>query len=1144
MLMRILVIALLACASIYSQTITGSIAGSVVDPSGLAVVGAEVTLTQPATGFSRQMSSDERGYFVFASLAPGTYTLEVVMDGFKRFEQTRINLTASELLSVGELTLEVGSLTESVTVTAEGAQVQTASAERAGVITNSQVENLLIRGRNVMSLLSLLPGVVDIDNPESISRNWNLYVNGNRRNTNGVSLDGMTLNAIGNNYNMLVGVSQDAVAEVKVLLSNYQAEYGRMSGANIQLVTKSGTKDFHGLVSYFKRHEQFNANNFFNNRLGTAKPRYRFNTWNYNVGGPVYIPGKFNTSKEKLFFFFSQEYWPLTVPRPIAQLTVPTGLERQGDFSQSLDLNNKLIVVRDPRNSRNPFPGNLVPAGQINPSGQALLNVFPSPNFLDRSVSAGRYNYVFQEENSTPQRTETLKLDYNVNSSNLVAFNYTQYSDVQEGAIGIASSGGTNWPQMRKKFDNQGKAFIGRYQRIISPTLVNELNIGFVHRPADDVVFPDELKKNQRENVGYTLSQFNPAANPLNVIPNATYGGVTQPANLIIEGRFPLVTTHDNISITNNVTKSMGAHTVKGGFYFDRFWRNASNAVNFNGNFNFGTNVNNPLDTNYAYANGLLGVFNSYTEASDRPFAHFRLSNIEWFVQDNWRLTRRFTLDVGMRFYMVRPLYEDNNLVSGFVPSRFDPAAQPQLIMPFVSGGKRVGRHPVTGEIFPISSIGAIAPGTGDPTNGMVHTGADPSVPRSLIEDRGVHYSPRIGFAWDVFGTGKTAVRGGFGMFYNRQNLDAVLNPFTTQAPLVSNPVVNFGTMAELLNSTGVVFPQNVVGIDQQGYVPSVYNFSMSVQQNIGFGTVVDMGYVGSLGRHLMWQRDINPIPLGANFNPANVDPANPKVPLSAAFLRPRIGYNNINFREWASSSNYHSLQVSANRRFAQGVQFGASWTWSKSMDFNSNDTEAITPLVDVRVWNYGLSTFDRTHVAKINWLWDVPKTSATNPFLRAVVNNWQVSGIASFISGQPLGVGYSTTVSTDITGSASQGARVVVLDNPVLPKSERTFSRFFRTDVFAMPAKGTIGNSAKSVLRGPGVNNWDVALFKTFPIRERVGIQFRWELYNAFNHTQFSAVDTAARFDPQGNQVNSRFGEMTAARNPRQMQFALRLHF
>jgi hypothetical protein len=352
------------------------------------------------------------GPLPFTGVEPGEYSLSVEMTGLKRMEKRSINLTSGETRSVGEIVLQVGSVSESIEVRA-----QTASAERAGVITESQVENLSIIDRNVTSMLQLLPGVVDNGSSDRLGGNGDINVQGNRSNTINVSLNGATLNAISNNNNSVVNVSMDSVAEVKVLLTNYQAEYGRMSGANVQIVSKSGARQFHGLGSYFRRHEEFNANSFFNNQLGRPKPRYRFNTWSYNIGGPVYVPGKFNRNREKLFLFWSQEYWP-SVTSSLSQLTVPTALERKGDFSQSLDVNNKVIAVNDAQNNKQAFPGNVIPTSRLDKNGLALLNLFPLPNFFDRTISKGNYNYTFENASDTPYRTETLKLDYHLNSNN------------------------------------------------------------------------------------------------------------------------------------------------------------------------------------------------------------------------------------------------------------------------------------------------------------------------------------------------------------------------------------------------------------------------------------------------------------------------------------------------------------------------------------------------------------------------------------------------------------------------------------------------------------------------------------------------------------------------------------------------------
>ncbi len=1126
---------------LFAQSITGTIAGSVIDPSGAAVADIPAHLVHTGTKSVRDGRSDATGGFLFGSMPPGEYILRISATGFKQLERRGIRLTASEVLTLGALSLELGQTTDQIVVSEQAVAVQTGSAERSAGLTGAQVENIAIRGRNVMNLLRLLPGVVDRSEPDAISRNWNVNVNGLRASTNSVMVDGMTVNAIGNNNVNTVSISLDAVAEVKVLLGNYQAEYGRLAGANVQIVTKSGARDFHGLASYFKRHEQFNANNFFNNRLGSPRPIYRFNTWNYTVSGPVVVPGGWNRGRDKLFFFWSQEFWPLRVNQPITQLTVPGAGERRGDFSQSLDVNNRVIAIRDPT-GRQPYPGNVIPASQIDASGRALVGIFPAPNFFDRDISAGRYNYVFQAQNRTPLRTHTGKIDYNPNSRNTIAGTVTLASDINRGSLGLPGGGRANWGQMEQTTSRPGRIYVGRYTRIFSPTLINELNAGFGQRPEIDGTSEDEVKRNQRATVGFTPPQFNNVTNPLGVIPNANFGGITQPANLLIQGRFPHTASHDTVSVTNNITKSMRAHTFKVGGYADRIWRGSFNPLPFNGTFDFGLNANNPLDTGHPYANAMTGVFASYTETTARPYTRYRVSNIEWFAQDNWKVNRRLTLDFGIRFHYVPPYEIADNLISSFAEARHDPTRAVQLIRPGTVGGRRVGVHPATGAVLPVTAIGAIADGTGDRLNGMIVR-----EPGAILKNRGVMFGPRFGFAFDPFGDGKTAIRSGFGLFYNRDPAGFLVSALT-QTPIAESPVVFFGTLSSLRGSGALSFPQDITAIDPVGKVPSVMNMSFAVQRNVGFDTVVDLAYVGSLGRNLEWTRNLNNIPFGANFLARNADPTiAARTPLPPNFLRPYPGFGNITHVEFASSSSYHSMQFSANRRFQRGVQFGLAWTWSRAMDYNSADGDAVSNLVSRRVWNYGPAAFDRSQVVRVNWLYDVPNARAPFAAARAILHGWQLSGIHGFTTGSPLAVGFSTTPVVDVTGSPTDGARVVLTGNPNLPEAERTFSRNLRTEVVRMPETGSIGQSERFPIRGPRNQNWDLTLFKNFRIRERMRVQFRWELYNAINSTQFSAIDSAARFDtrdPARPQVNARFGEFTAASSPRTMQFALRFYF
>lgn len=1139
-----LTLSALLLAPAFPQAITGSISGSVLDTSGSAVAGAAARLVNIATHVERRAVTNDAGDFVFSGVDPGEYRLDVQAAGFKTFERTGITLTASERLSAGALRLELGAVEERVTVAAQGAAVQTVSAERSAAITSSQVENLLVYGRTITSLVALAPGVVDPVG--AASRNvgggsaTNFNVLGNRAAENNFTVDGVTLTAVGGAPNGTFGISSEAVAEVKVLLSNYQAEYGRLSGSNVEMVTKSGARDFHAMGMYYKRHEEFNANNFFNNRLGIAKKINRFNDFSYNVGGPVYIPGHFNASRDKLFFFWNHEILPGKSASALYQVTMPTALERTGDFSQSVDVSGKSIPITDPT-THQPFPGNRIPANRLDPNGTALLSFFPLPNFLNTAISKGNYNYVTQWSGSSPLQMFTLKPDYYIGSKDALSASLNaQFSS------GDAPNGG----QMTAQFPifqsvtrgESGMAAI-HYRHIFSPTMVNEFMIGYAWTFGPIDYTAAGLKGLQRTTYGFKAGELNPANNPLDLLPGMSFGGIVGAASLSYDGRFPFNGARNVDDISDNLSKTAGAHTVKAGFFLERQrQRDGPWATNFAGVFDFGRNVNNPLDSGDAFANAVLGNFNSYTEATSRPVSKIYSRSADWFVQDTWRITRKLTLDYGVRFNWFEPFWNFNNQMAGFVPSLYDPAQQVSLIRPAVVNGARVGQNPVTGETYPSALIGFVAPGIGNPTNGMIVTTQSPNYPRALSENSGVLTAPRIGFAYDPFGDGKTAIRGGFGMFYNR--ILGIDYSAVYSYPIVQTPVVQFGALSTFRSAQGFTSPPSVLGWDRNMKTPEVMNMSFAIQRNIGFDTIVDVSYVGSLARHLSWQRSLQDVPLGARFDPANADPTNPKVPLPDAFLRPIVGYNGIGLNEGDATSNYHSLQVTANRRFARDLEFGFAWTWSKALDYTDGEFGAINTVAPLRAWNYGLAGFDRTHVIKINWLWDVPRRAWSFTPARVALNGWKISGIATFQSGAPVAVGYSLVSAADLSGTPSISPRIEVTGDPILANGDRTFSRNFRTDVFHVPAVGSLGDMSKTLLRGPGINNWDLALFRDFFLREGLKAQFRSEFYNAFNHTQFSVFDSTGRFDANGNQVNSQFGQFTAARDPRIVQLAIRLQF
>jgi hypothetical protein len=624
-------------------------------------------------------------------------------------------------------------------------------------------------------------------------------------------------------------------------------------------------------------------------------------------------------------------------------------------------------------------------------------------------------------------------------------------------------------------------------------------------------------------------------------LPNVTFGGIPN-VPTITQTNIPLGARYPTIVVTDNFTKTYANHILKAGFFFNRP-SVISVATTNRGTLNFSTDVNNPLDTGYTFGNAMLGVFASAAQAN----RIVQTSNIdtayEWFVQDSWKATRRLTLELGLRFIYAPPNYT-NHPAAMFSPAAWDPTQKVTLITPTLVSGKRVGIDPRNGTIYPAVAIGLIAPGSGNYANGMI-LNTQPGVPKGMIGTPPLSYNPRFGFAWDVFGNGKTAVRGGFGIFQSAGATGEGQAGSETTIPLVLTLTVPYSTLSGLGSTTGLISPSSVSTRQNPGGIAASYNLSFGIQQQIGFGTVIDVGYVGTLGRHLNWAFDLDPVPLGANFLAANADPSNPKTPLAANFLRgPYYGFGGVTYTNWGGTSNYHSLQVSANRRFAKSLQFGGSWTFSKFLTAVDFDGNAVSPFVPARIWNYGPSTYDRTHNLRMNWLYDVPSVWKQNVVSRWTLNNWSVSGINAFISGAPASVGLSTTNSADFTGTASASARVLITCSPVIAKGDRTFSHFFNTGCFQMPAVGTLGDPAHAYLRGPGINNWDLSFIKYFPVREPMKLQFRMEMYNAFNHTQFSGVDFTARFDPTGAQVNPTFGQYNGSRLPRQMQLALKFIF
>ena len=953
-------------------------------------------------------------------------------------------------------------------------------------------------------------------------------------------MDGVNSLDTSSNGSLTFEPNMDAIAEVKVLTSNYQAEYGRYSGGGITAITKSGTPHFHGSGYEYYRHEDLNANNFFNNRSATAKAPYRYGIRGYSIGGPAYIPRKVNTAKDKLFFFVSQEFTGNKTDYGYKFVAMPTALERGGDFSNSRQTNGTLITVKDPLTGK-PFPGNVIPKNRIDSLGSSILNFYPLPNYVD-PVPANLYqwNYRSGESGNTPRRDDIVRLDGNPTSKLHLYYRYGR--DVDNTTAPWTGKAGTavNFILTPVTSIRHGDGNVAHAVYAISPTLVNEFTFGtsLVFRDFD---YQDPALA-ARSLMG-NIPQWYPKTSIANYVPNITFGG--QPANTVnftLSDALPNHYRNPDKFYSDDLSKVWGPHSLKVGIYIERTHIDAPNCGPAKGNFDFSVNANNPYDSGDSYANALLGNFTTYTEASSCQIGHFNYNGIEWYIQDNWRVTKRLTLDIGIRFYHQPAAGELNAKAATFDPALFSPSKVPVLYVPAINPatGVRSAQNPLTGAYTFVALIGQYVPGTGDINNGLAVGGVN-GYPESDYTRPPLAYGPRFGFAYDLFGNGKTALRGGFGITHDPGQNNPIQSTLSNP-PVTWSPTAYYGNLDTFAQEAGVLGPSTSAPLFGRQKTPMVMSYSFGVQRQV-WGMVIDASYVGKLARHLAVTLNLNPIPIGARLNPKNMDPTAPGKPLSDNFLRYYAGLGDLNNYQFTATSNYNAGQLSVTRRFARGLQFGAAYTHSKTLDVGDN---GLSPYFNWRQRNYGVASSDRPNVLNINYMYDLPKVGG-RPGWKAigyVLDHWTISGITSFMTGAPFTPTFTTTDGADISGS-TEAARITVVGNPVLAKSDRTFAQFFNTAMFQRTPSGGFGNAGIGLLYGPGVNNWDLAMSKRVPLRsEGRFVQFRAESYNTWNHTQFSSLYTVATFNPAGQQTNSNFGSFSAARDPRVIEFSLKVVF
>jgi hypothetical protein len=1117
----------------------------------------------PATGILRTAPVSADGGFVVPGLFPGTYTITVEAAGFKKLEKTDINLSAADRLNAGEFVLTVGATADQVTVTAEAAelQLQSNSGERSDLITGKQLNSLALNGRNILDFVKVIPGVVSSLSGETagLCCTDQFNINGTRANQHEYTIDGASNVDTGNNGATHVTLNPDAVAEVKVLTSNYQAEFGKAAGGQIAVTTKSGTNDFHGNARFFHRHEGFNANNWFANQLGrnddgsevVPRPIYRYNYVGYQLGGPVIIPGtSFNKGRDKLFFFWSQEFYRQLIPTgDIIQVRVPTALERQGDFSQTVNGDGSPVTIYNPATGQ-PFPGNVIDPSTLPPEQQAvftevskILSLYALPNV----TGASNYNYTTQLSFADPRREDLLRIDYQVtdkhrlygrwiNNANESQFPMEQWNLTCMGQLQLPGGCIGKTPSWNLSLN---------LVSTISPTLLNEVSVG-----------PSVIRSTTTGNNGNLSRGVNDINLPLlfpvtsdTNIPDFGFEGNNLSYPWSYFGANPWFQANTTINFNDNVTKVLHNHTLKAGIFLQRARKDQIAWGNFNGQANFTNCITseglsfdcdpNSTTSGMGYASALLGYFRRFNQTSDRPIGFFRYTNLEFYGQDTWKITPRFTLDYGLRVAWYQPQYDTKNQLAIFDPTAFDVSNAVRLYHPAPGGGVYDPADP--GTVIPDPDnvlIGTIIRDSGDLTNGVGF--ASDGYHRGGWRDRGLMPEPRIGFAYAVTSDSKTVLRGGYGMLHDRIQGNLIFNPVFNNPANVISPTVYKGNLGDLpsLASAGSLPPLGgIIGADPQGQVPTVHNFSLGVQREVGWGTTLDVAYVGSLSRHLVTARDINAIPYGTTFTAAAQDPSKypggvvpavePDLPAAYSdagynysgnfaydpqFLVPFQGYSNIGFYKFDGTANYNSLQVSAQRRFSRGLTFGAAYTWSKSLTTANADEDYQDPW-NPRGIDYKVAGWDRTHVLVFNYVYDLPKLTkhfGGPKWLSYITDDFQLSGITTFETGQPLDTSIWVQAN-NLTGSNQWGSKAPAYFSGSSGVNDSVGTGTINTAalVTTLPI-GPPASGPRTTLRGGGMQNWDMSLFKNIPLgsNEQRYIQLRLEAFNIFNHPNFSGVN------------------------------------
>ena len=1124
-----------------------TILGTVTDPSDSVVANAKITVTNVETDLARSAATNESGQYVLPELKIGHYSVRAEAPGFKVAEQKGLVLNVGDRTRI-DFQMQLGASQETVTVEANAVRIQADSGEVSNVITSQQLSQLSVNGRSIYQLAALAPGASSqitgyVNTP--VGGDASVSFNGLRQNHNIYLLDGGEDDDRGGAGGMSIAPSTDAIAEFRALTSNYSADYGLSSAGTMAMVVKSGSTTLHASAWEFNRNDALDARNFFT-PAPQKVPKLNLNVFGFNVGGPVTFGKLYNPERKKTFFFYNME-WRRLIQGGITNQTVPDPASYGGDFSSNPTVINvpnaaqvapSVLFANCPGGAPpagvvqgSPFPGNKIPSCMIAPNATALLTagVFPASNAVDAN---GHPTFIGGNNSPTNLKEEIVRIDHNFNSKFSIFGHYVAEQVSQ--AYGISQWSGANVPTVGDTFGNPSYSGVIHATYAISPTLLNEAAFNYNGNRINIIPFAGSGLSSLELPTGYdgTNSRLFTGPNNLNRIPNIDLnGGINSHFEI---SSWPWRNKADDYQIRDDISLTKGAHQLKFGASWAIYKKVQDLFGQTQGSFNFDGTFTTAAGAKAASGNDLadflLGDAKSYSELAVQDKGLW--NNVSWaaYVQDNWRVNRRLTLNLGLRWDGVPHTYEANNRMGNFYASLYNQADAavmlPDGTISPTSPGLGTSPNPILAGI-PLYLNGIGIPGK----NG---------VPKGLVNNHWAAFGPRLGFAYDLTGSGKTVVRGGFGIMYERIQGNDMYNagpniPFslgvTNNSVTLANPGLSLATGAAAAQPINTA---DITGLAVNNYrLPVSYQYSVGVQRQLNAKSVFSVTYVGNQNRH---QNDYSQYNLpDPSALPSLIGGA--KYTLAPGLTYP--GFHSIRLTANEANSHYNGLQIDLNSQVGRDLQLRAYYTLSRTIDpttAGSGGGDLGNVSNPYAGWRYdiGPGGYDRTHSAAVNFIYDIPVfRNNQNRFVRSTIGGWQVSGIVALSSGLPINIGLS--------GNQSGNGLPNATNRPDLTGSiayPHTVAAWFNTSAFTAPALGDFGTLKHNALRGPGHDNWNMSLFKTFVLSEARGSRFelRVEAFNVWNHTQFANVST--------NLGDSKFGQVTSASDPRIFQLGAKMYF